>query len=508
MRSRVLVSRMAGFMGGKIDRSSSGCQAPIDQPALATGAPVRFRAQLRAALAGVELDYTRGPIMRAIWLLAIPMVLEMVMESTFAVVDVFFVAGLGDAAVAAVGLTESLLTLVYALAFGLAMAGTALVARRIGEGNKDGAVRAATSALAVGLLAGAVIGVPGALYAPDLLRLMGATPAIVEVGGPYARLILGANVVVMLIHLGNGVFRGAGDAALAMRTLLLANGLNIILDPCLILGLGPFPELGLTGAAVASTIGRGCGVAYQVWMLRRGRGRLTLRGPAFRIELPILREILRLSAGTVGQFLIATSSWVVLMRIVAPFGESVLAGYTIAIRIVIFAFLPAWGFSNAAATLAGQNLGAGQPDRAERSVWLTGLANMLFLAGVTALFVTFAPELVAIFTTQPETAATAVAALRILSYGFVLYAWAMATVQGFNGAGDTVTPTWMHFWCFWVLEIPLAWALAHGAGLGPSGVFWAVCLSESALAVLGIVLFRRGRWRNAKVVADVAAASG
>ena len=393
MRSRVLVSRMAGFMGGKIDRSSSGCQAPIDQPAPGTGAPVRFRAQLRAALAGVELDYTRGPIMRAIWLLAIPMVLEMVMESTFAVVDVFFVAG-------------------------------------------------------------------------------------------------------------------PGDAALAMRTLLLANGLNLILDPCLILGLGPFPELGLTGAAVASTIGRGCGVAYQVWMLRRGRGRLTLRGPAFRIELPILREILRLSAGTVGQFLIATSSWVVLMRIVAPFGESVLAGYTIAIRIVIFAFLPAWGFSNAAATLAGQNLGAGQPDRAERSVWLTGLANMLFLAGVTALFVTFAPELVAIFTTQPETAATAVAALRILSYGFVLYAWAMATVQGFNGAGDTVTPTWMHFWCFWVLEIPLAWALAHGAGLGPSGVFWAVCLSESALAVLGIVLFRRGRWRNAKVVADVAAASG
>ena len=296
-----------------------------------------FWQEARAALAGAELDYTAGSLTRAIWLLAIPMVLEMAMESTFAIVDVFFVARLGDGAVACVGLTESMLTIVYALAFGFAMAATALIARRVGEKNKEGAVRAATSALAVGVIAGVAIGVPCLFLGPRLLGLMGASPEVVEQGGTYTRLILGLNVVVMLIHLGNGIFRGAGDAALAMRTLALANGINIVLDPCLILGLGPFPELGLTGAAVATLIGRSTGVAYQIWMLRRGSGRLVLRGPAFRIEPPILFEILRLSAGTVGQFLIATSSWVVLVRIVAPFGDSALAGYTIAIRIILFA---------------------------------------------------------------------------------------------------------------------------------------------------------------------------
>ena len=466
-----------------------------------------FWKDARAALAGAELDYTSGSLTRAIWLLAIPMVLEMTMESTFAVVDVFFVARLGDGAVAAVGLTESMLTLVYAVALGFAMAATALVARRIGEGNKAGAVRAATSALVVGLIAGVILGLPCLVLAPDLLRLMGASPAVVAEGSGYTRLVLGLNVVVMLIHLGNGVFRGAGDAALAMRTLALANGVNIVLDPCLIFGLGPFPELGLTGAAVATTLGRGTGVAYQLAMLRRGTGRLALRGPAFRVEPAILREILRLSSGTVGQFLIATSSWVALMRIVAPFGDAALAGYTIAIRIVVFALLPAWGFSNAAATLVGQNLGAGQPERAERSVWLTGTYAMAFLAVVTLLFLLLAPRLVAIFTSQPETGAVAVSALRILSYGYVLYAWGMATVQGFNGAGDTITPTWMHFFCFWVLELPLAWVLAHPAGLGPQGVFWSVCISESALALVGVLLFRRGRWKATRVAEDVGPSS-
>jgi putative MATE family efflux protein len=479
----------------------------VTQPDAAPLAPAAgqrsFWKDARAALAGAELDYTSGSLTRAIWLLAIPMVLEMAMESTFAVVDVFFVARLGDGAVAAVGLTESMLTLVYALALGFAMAATALVARRIGEGNKAGAVRAATSALVVGLIAGTVIGLPCLFLAPDLLRLMGASPAVVAEGSGYTRLILGLNVVVMLIHLGNGVFRGAGDAALAMRTLALANGVNIVLDPCLIFGLGPFPELGLTGAALATTLGRGTGVAYQLAMLRRGTGRLVLRGPAFRVEPPILREILRLSAGTVGQLLIATSSWVALMRIVAPFGDAVLAGYTIAIRIVVFAFLPAWGFSNAAATLVGQNLGARRPDRAERAVWLTGTYTMAFLAVVTLLFLLLAPRLVAIFTSQPATAAAAVSALRILSYGYVLYAWGMATVQGFNGAGDTITPTWMHFFAFWVLELPLAWVLAHPFGLGPRGVFWSVCISESALALMGVLLFRRGKWKATRVAADV-----
>jgi putative MATE family efflux protein len=472
----------------------------------ASGAPEpprSFGADVRAVLAGRELDFTTGPLTRAVWLLAIPMVLEMAMESTFAIVDVFFLARLGDHAVAAVGLTEAMLTIVYALAFGFAMAATALVARRIGERNKEGAARAATSALAAGLVAGAVIGLPCLVLAPDLLRWMGGSEVVVAQGSGYARLVLGLNVVVMLIHLGNGIFRGAGDPGLAMRTLVLANAINIVLDPCLIFGLGPFPELGVTGAAVATTTGRGVGVLYQLWMLRRGRGRIVLRGPAFRVEPRILIEILRLSAGTVGQLLIATTSWVVLMRILAPFGETALAGYTIAIRIVVFAFLPAWGFSNAAATLVGQNLGAGRPDRAERAVWLTGLYTMTFLAVVTLVFVTLAPQLIGIFTDERATAEVGVAALRILSYGYVCYAWGMATVQGFNGAGDTVTPTWMHFFCFWLLEIPLAWVLARPAGLGPEGVYWSVCISESALAVVGIVQFRRGRWKQSKVAADV-----
>jgi putative MATE family efflux protein len=460
--------------------------------------------EARAALTGAEFDYTAGSLTRAVWLLAIPMVLEMAMESTFAIVDVWFVARLGDDAVAAVGLTEAMLTIVYALGIGFAVAGTALIARRIGEKTKPGAVRAATSALALGLVAGIALGIPCAALAPDLLRLMGASPGVIEQGSGYTRAILGLNVVVMLIHIGNGVFRGAGDAALAMRTLALANAVNIVLDPCLIFGLGPFPELGLTGAGVATVIGRGVGVAYQLRALRRGTGRLALRGEAFHVEPRILLEILRLSAGTVGQFLIATTSWVALMKIVAPFGAAALAGYTIAIRVVVFAFLPAWGLSNAAATLVGQNLGAKDPQRAERAVWLTGLYTMAFLALVTALFLSLAPRLIAIFTAQPETAGVGENALRILSYGYVLYAWGMATVQGFNGAGDTRTPTWMHFFCFWLFEIPLAWVLARAVGMGPAGVFWSVCIAESALALVGIALFRRGRWKETRLAPDVA----
>lgn len=463
-----------------------------------------FWSQLRAALAGAEFDYTTGSLTRAVWLLAIPMVLEMLMESTFAVVDVYFVAQLGQDAVAAVGLTEAMLTIVYALGIGFAVAATALVARRIGEKNKDGAVRAATSALALGATVGIGIGLPCAYFAEELLALMEASPRVIEAGSEYTRWVLGLNVVVVLIHLGNGVLRGAGDAALAMKTLALANGINIVLDPCLIQGWGPLPALGLEGAAIATVIGRSVGVAFQLWALRRGVGRIELRGPAFRVEPPILLELLRLSAGTVGQFLIATSSWVVLMRIVAPFGEAALAGYTIAIRIVVFAFMPAWGLSNAAATLVGQNLGAKQPDRAERSVWLTGLYTMGFLAVVTIVFLAFAPELVGIFTTDPEVLGIGVDALRTLSYGYVFYAWGMATVQGFNGAGDTRTPTWIHFVAFWMVEIPLAWTLAKHFEMGPPGVFWSVCLSESLLALIAIAMFRRGGWKHTTVAADVA----
>ena len=460
--------------------------------------------EVGSALRGDEHDYTEGSLKRAIWMLAVPMVLELAMESVFAICDIFFVSRLGDDAVAAVGVTEAMLTIVYALAIGLAMSATALVARRIGEKNVDGAVRAATAAIAVGILGGIALGIPGFFFAEELLGLMEAPESVIETGKGYTQIILGLNVVVMLIHLQNGIFRGAGDPALAMRSLWLANAINLVLDPCLIFGLGPFPELGMTGAAVASTIGRGTGVLYQFGILRAGWGRLHLAGRAFRVRLVLVAEILRLSVGSIGQLLIATTSWVVLMRIVAPFGEAALAGYTIAIRIVIFAFLPAWGLSNAAATLVGQNLGAERPERAERAVWLTGIYNMLFLGAVSIVFLTCAPLLIAIFTQEPATKDTGVAALRILSYGYVFYAWGMVVVQAFNGAGDTMTPTWINLVCFWSFQIPLAWTLARPAGWGPSGVFWSVCIAETLLAAVAVMWFRRGKWKEKELVADVA----
>jgi putative MATE family efflux protein len=347
-----------------------------------------------------------------------------------------------------------------------------------------------------------VLGAIALLFAPELLRLMKAPPEVIATGTGYTRAVLGGNIVVLLLYLNNAIFRGAGDAALAMRTLMLSNGINIVLDPCLIFGWGLFPEFGVTGAGIATLIGRGVGVGYQFWALRRGTGRIVLRGPAARVELPIVRELVRLSLGGVGQFLIATASWVVLMRIVAPFGSQALSGYTIAIRIVIFALMPAWGLSNAAATLVGQNLGAKQPERAERSVWLTGFYNMVFMGTVTVLFLVFAPQLVAAFTDNGETHAVGVRALRTLAYGYVFYAWGMVLAQAFNGAGDTLTPTRLNFFCFWCLQIPLAWTLAHPAGMGPDGVFWAVCVTESVLTVAAMLVFRRGRWKEARIAGD------
>lgn len=465
--------------------------------------PASLLREIWGSLRGKEYDYTSGGLNRAIVLLAIPMVLEMVMESVFAIADVFFVARLGDDAIAAVGLTEAMLTIVYAISVGLAMSTTALVARRIGEGNRDGAVRAGTQAVAVGVSVGIAIGIPCSIFATDLLRAMGASPQVLETGGGYTAILLGSNVVIVLLFINNAVFRGAGDAALAMRTLWLSNGINLILDPCLIFGIGPFPEMGVTGAAVATAIGRGTGVLYQLWMLRRGAGRIALRGPAFRLEPKVMMELLRLSVGGVTQFLIATASWVALMRIVSPFGEQAVAGYTIAVRIIIFALLPSWGLSNAAATLVGQNLGAGRPGRAERSVYLTGIYNMVFLGSVALLFLTGAPWLISIFTDNPSTAATGVSALRILSLGYIFYAWGMVMVQAFNGAGDTMTPTWINLFCFWCCQIPVAWALAGPVGLGPTGVFWSVAGAESLIAVVSIIVFRRGRWKTVQLAADV-----
>jgi len=468
------------------------------------GASGSWLQTIRESLRGEQRDYTSGSLSRSIVLLAVPMVLEMAMESVFAICDVYFVSRLGDAAVATVGLTESMLTIVYALAIGLSMAVTALVARRIGEKNPDGATRAAAQSVVIGFLFGLAIGLPGALFAGDLLLLMGAEQMVIETGSSYTAILLGANVVILLLFLNNAIFRGAGDALLAMRALWLANGINLILDPCLIFGVGPVPPLGVTGAAMATAIGRGSGVLYQFWMLRRGRSRIVLRGPALRLQPRILMELLRLSVGGVTQFLIATASWVALMRLVSPFGQTAVAGYTIAVRIVIFALLPSWGLSNAAATLVGQNLGSRQPDRAERSVWLTGWFNAGFLGLVMVVFLLLNRHLVSFFSDQPETIRHGADALRLISLGYMFYAWGMVLTQAFNGAGDTMTPTRINLVCYWCIQIPLAWALSRGIQLGPSGVFWAIALSESALAVVAFCIFRRGRWKDVQLAPDTA----
>ena len=450
---------------------------------------------IRESLAGQQHDYTTLDLKKAILLLAIPMVIEMTMESIFAVFDVFFVARLGAEAVATVGLTESVMTLIYAVAIGLAMATTATVARRIGEKDNPGAVRAATQAIALGIFVAAAVGVPGAIFGGDILRLMGASPETIAIGSGYTSILFGTNAVIFLLFLNNAIFRGAGDPVIAMRSLMLANAINIVLDPCLIFGLGPFPELGVTGAAVATTIGRGTGVLYQFWALRQGSSRIRLAGSEFRLHPPTMLRLVRVSLGGIGQFLIATASWVVLMKIMSRFGSEALAGYTIAIRIIIFVLMPSWGFSNAAATLVGQNLGAKQPERAEKAVWLTGIYNMGFLALITVLFVIFARPLVSIFTGDPAIQTVGAEALRVISYGYVFYAWGMVVIQAFNGAGDTMTPTWINLFCFWTFQIPLAWLLATGTGLESAGVFWAVVLAESVLTVAAILVFRRGAWK-------------
>jgi putative MATE family efflux protein len=462
-------------------------------------------ASIKDSLSGVEHDYTTGNLSRAITLLAVPMVLEMALESVFAVADVFFVGRLGPDAIATVGITESVITLVYAVAIGLSMATTATVARRIGEKDKPGAVRSSTQALALGALIAIAIGIPGALFAPEIMALMRADPETIAIGSGYATVMFATNAVIMFLFLNNAIFRGAGDPVIAMRSLWLANGINLVLDPCLIFGLGPFPEMGLTGAAVATSIGRGVGVAYQFRALRNGTGRIHLAGPCFRLNRDAMVRLLRVSAGGIGQFLIATSSWVLLMRIMATFGATAVAGWTIAIRVVMFALMPSWGLSNAAATLVGQNLGAKQPDRAEKAVWMTGFYNMLFLVSVAVVFVLLAEPIVGLFLSGSDAAsdaavlATGVEALKVLSYGYVFYAWGLVLVQAFNGAGDTGTPTRMNLVCFWMCQIPLAWILAKEAGWGPSGVIWAVVISESLLTVISLIAFRRGKWKERTV---------
>lgn len=448
---------------------------------------------------GTEQDFTSGRLSRAILLLSIPMVLEMVMESVFALVDIFFVSRLGSGAVVTVGITESLLTIIYALAVGFSIGTTALISRRVGEKDGEGAAVGAVQAILAGMMLAMVIGVTGAVFSKDFLRLMGATPDIVESGYMYTRIMLGGNIVIMLLFIINAVFRSAGDAAISMRVLWIANIINIILDPCLIFGWGPFPELGIKGAAVATNTGRGIAVLYQLFLLFRGHGRVKILRKHMRLNFKVMVKLIRLSLGGIGQNLIATSSWIGMVRIVAVFGSNVLAGYTIAIRIILFALLPAWGLGNAAATLVGQNLGANKPDRAERSVWIAGYANMIFLGSI-ALFLIINPAFfIKLFIDNEQVINSGAACLRIVSYGFLFYGMGMIVIQAMNGAGDTITPTKINFFCFWLLEIPLAYLLAITTGMQEKGVYISIVVSETVMTLAGLYFFRLGKWKLKKV---------
>ncbi len=456
-------------------------------------------ATVREAVRGSEQDFTKAPIGRAVILLAVPMVLEMLMESVFAVADIFFVGRLGADAVATVGITESLMTIIYALAIGLSIGASATVARRIGEGNPEGAARAAVQSIVLGIGIAVVLGVTGAVFGPQLLAAMGASDDVLRVGSGFARVMLGGSGTVLLLFLINAVFRGAGDAAVAMRVLWFANAINVTLGPCLIFGLGPFPELGVAGAAVGTTIGRGCGVLYQLYHLTRADGRIRIRPADFRIDPATMTGILRISGTATFQNFVSTASWMGLIRILTGFGSAAVAGNTIGIRIILFALLPSFGVSNAAATLVGQNLGAGSPERAEAAAWTAGLYNTIFLGSVGVIFLLFAPFLIGIFTSDPEVAPYGVRCLRIVSAGFLFYGYGMVLTQAFNGAGDTRTPTLIHLACLWMLEIPLAWTLAHPLGFGPTGVFISVSVAFSALALVSGWLFSKGTWKTKTV---------
>lgn len=453
----------------------------------------------KQALKGEEQSYTSGSIDKAIFMLSIPMILEMSMESLFAVVDAFYVSRLGVDALATVSLTESVLTLVYSLAIGLSMGATAMVARRVGEGDIPAAAKAGVQAIYLAIGISIAISIVGLFFSENILALMGASESVITSGSGYTRWMLGGNITVMLIFLINAIFRGAGDASLAMRVLILSNALNIILDPIFIFGFGPIPAFGVEGAAIATTIGRGIGVAYQVSHLVYGKGLIKIHRQNLPIDFGLIGRLIKVSAGGTGQFIIASASWIFLVRIVSTFGSEALAGYTIAIRVIVFAILPAWGMANAAATLVGQNLGAGQPERAEQSVWRTGFFNMLFMAFITVTFMTLAKPIVELFTTESVVLANATQCLQIVAIGYIFYAYGMVVAQSFNGAGDTRTPTILNFFAFWMFQIPLAYVLAIILNMGPKGVYVAIVVAESALAVVGILIFRRGKWKTVKI---------
>jgi len=458
-----------------------------------------FFDDVREAVSGTEQDFTEGKLSRAILLLSIPAVLEMIMESIFVIVDIYFVSKLGSNAIATVGLTESMITIVYAISLGLATATTSMVSRRIGEKEHDRAAETAFQAILTGFLASLLIAIPGVIYSEKLLELMGASPEIVFKMSGYTRIMLGGNVVIMMLFIINAIFRSAGDAAIAMRVLWVGNIINIILDPCLIFGLGPFPELGVTGAAVATTTGRGIAVLYQFYLLFNGKKRIRLLFKHIGFNLIIIARLIRISLGSIGQNLIGTISWIALVRIISVFGSEVVAGYTIAIRIVSFILLPSWGISNAASTLVGQNLGAGKPQRAERAVMITGFVNMILL-GIVGLFLVLFPEpFISLFVNDPVVLKAGTECLRIVSLGFIAYGFGMVIVNSFNGAGDTSTPLKVNFIAFWMIEIPLAWILAIKFGMNEKGVFWAIVIAETIMTLTAFMVFRRGRWKLKEV---------
>ena len=451
------------------------------------------------ALKGKEQDFTTISIRRAIFMLSIPMILEMLMESIFALVDILYVSKVSVNAVATIGLTESVITLVYAVAIGLSMAATAVVARRVGEKNMVGASQAAVQVIILGIGLSVVVSVIGIIYARDILRLMGAEQDLINEGYGYTQWLLGGNVTIMLLFLINAVFRGAGNASVAMWTLILSNGLNIILDPIFIFGLGPIPKLGVEGAAVATNIGRGSAVLFQLGILFYGYSKIKIAIKDIVIRMEVMFNLVKVSLGGIGQFLIGTSSWVFLMRIMSEFGSEVLAGYTIAIRVMMFTMMPAWGFSNAAATLVGQNLGANQPDRAEESVFTTAKLNAIFMGIVSVVYLMLAPQIIAWFNATPDVVTYGSLCLRILASGYIFFGYGMVLIQSFNGAGDTKTPTWINFFCFWLFQLPLAYLAAVSLGFGPVGVFWAITIAEVVITVTGYIWFKKGKWKTIQV---------
>lgn len=455
--------------------------------------------ELKDAINGTEADYTQIGMKRAIFLLAVPMILELVMESTFAVVDIYFVGKLGASAVATVGITETYLFLLYSIGMGLSMAVTAIIARRIGEKNKDAAGLSAVQSIFLALLASLPFAIGGIFFAKELLALMGADDWAVNQGYGYTQWMLGGNAVIMMLFVINAVFRGAGDAAVAMRVLWIANGINIVLDPLFIFGWGPIPAMGIEGAAIATTIGRGVGVLVQLWLLFKGSKHIRVTLAQLHWNAKMMLNTLKTSLGGIGQMIVAMTSWIFLMRILADVGSEAVAGATIAMRVMMFTMMPAWGLSNAAATLVGQNLGAGSPDRAESAVWKIGFYNMFFLLTVSVVFFVFNEALIGIFSEDAAVIAIGGEWLRILSFSFFVYGWWMVATQAFNGAGDTKTPTKINVVFFWLIQIPLSWFLAIELGWAHSGVFWGVFISETSVGLFTLWLFTRGGWKKAMV---------